>query len=526
MPPKRAQASTLARGLGRQPDPRTHVLVGMKHHHLLPLFCALSLSTSLHAQTPLRMGYGGSTSAFNITECDNGDLVLSSGSNTMQRIHADGTLVWAKSLATPYTVVGVSETLSGDLLVALNANNPDLGHAMPALVRLAADGSFIQGSYLNFPVSDVRAHRFMRTTIGRHILLVRNTTIGQDLNTLVCFNDAGAVLWAISPDGTSTVRMNDMAPNVGGGVLVFDAEDYSGVVMAISVVGTYQWGKYYGLGAFYGGVIYGAAPLPNNQIAFVGRAASFLDSWGNFLVMSTDQFGTPLSITGYDPGGQAAQYGNYISSNFAGDLVLGITYGSSDEMLMHLDPQGAIAWAKRNGNDVPQFGGDVRFLSTGGFTHLVQVNEYPGLRYFKSDLGMNVEGCYENLEVAVLNPPTVASDDLNYPLLQSSCTFTDYTVVVSDNAVEEVFPCISTALNAVAEKTGPRLSPVPATDRLRVEDLTTGSRLIVRNIAGQALFSTTATGPSEVIDVLALSPGAYLLDVWTPQGRTTLRFIK
>ena len=99
-------------------------------------------------------------------------------------------------------------------------------------------------------------------------------------------------------------------------------------------------------------------------------------------------------------------------------------------------------------------------------------------------------------------------------------------MVVSDNAVEEVFPCISTALTAVAEKTGPRLSPVPANDRLRVEDLTTGSRLIVRNIAGQALFSTTATGTSEVIDVLALSPSAYLLDVWTPQGRTTLRFIK
>jgi len=132
---------------------------------------SLFLVADEHAQAQSRMGYVGSVSAYSLTECDNGDMILQGEAFTLLRVHADGTLVWAKTLDTPGTIAGVAETLSGDLLVAATAADPDLGVDMPALIRLSSAGELISASSLQFPDFPLRAARFMTTSIDRHVLL-------------------------------------------------------------------------------------------------------------------------------------------------------------------------------------------------------------------------------------------------------------------------------------------------------------------------------------------------------------------
>ena len=471
------------------------------------------------------MGYAGSIAAYHITECADGDLVLF-GNDDLLRIHGDGSIVWAKTTPAMYAILGVSETLSGELLLALNMNNPDSGYVMPVLLRLSAEGDFIQGSYLQFATSPVAASSFVRTTIGRHMLFVRDLTIEQDLNTLVCFDDAGTVLWAISPTGDPNARFTDMAPAPGGGVYLFDAGPFDGVALSVSVLGQLQWSRSYGLGAQYGGSIAGAASLPGNQIAFIGRAATSLDIWGDVLVMRTDQNGVPIDVTGYDLNADFTIGACSISATFDGDLVLSTNYGSSDELLMRTTAEGTPVWTKRNGDNLQQFGGDVRVLGSGGFAHLVQANESPGLRYFRSDAALNVEGCYEDFTPTVLDPPAVGSEELIYGFQPAAVTFTDYTAVVSDIDVTEMMPCVAEGMNGPVSDVAPRVWPVPVTDRARISNLAAGGEVFLHDMTGKALRSFRVTSTELTLDLSDLPAGMYALDVPTVHGRTRLKLLK
>jgi hypothetical protein len=460
--------------------------------------CALVLCTHASAQ-PLRMGYGGSVTAYDITDCDNGDHVLSVGTGAIMRIHPDGSLVWAKTIQTQSAIVGITETFSGELMVALNVNNPDSGYSCPALVRLSSDGSFLSGQYLHFADAPVRAQRFLRN-VSRHMLLVRSTAIDQPMAALVGFSNAGDIDWAIAPANTdANNRFNEMSAGPNLGALLYDHDNFTGVITAVNVLGDQLWARSYGIGAQAGGVIYDAA-LMGNQIVFLARGASTEEPWGSFLLMR---------------------------ANMNGDRMVSLNYGSSDELLMRLNSSDSLLWIKRNGNDVPQFGGTVQYVNGGNtFTHVVNVNEYPGVRYFRSDASSQVGECYDDFSLTVMHPPVINSNVLDFPLIPTPVSTTSYTPIIEDVLVTEVLPCISQGVVVPPASKGPSLWPVPADDHIRIAGMVPGGRLVVRDALGRSVRSLAVTGLEQTFSVADLPVGSYLVDVPTAQGSVRLRFVK
>ncbi|MEO8588215.1 MAG: T9SS type A sorting domain-containing protein [Flavobacteriales bacterium] len=483
-------------------------------------FLLLFLVTScaqqgLHAQ-PVVAGYGGSFSAGKITPCANGDFLLTDDTQgSILRIHPDGALVWARSAAMQFRFAGISETASGDLLVALNVFLPDSGYLLPALLRLDANGSLLQARYLHTGTTAVYASRLIALGNGRHALLIRKS--GTNFHMLVCLDDGGAVVWSLTSSATPPLGYAEITTGASGGLLALGT-DFNGAVMSISSNGAVNWARRYGLSLDAAGTLTDAVPLPSGQLAFIGRAAITSSTWGDFLVLRTQADGTPIDVTPFVHGVPNNFTDGHITANALGDLIVSVNYGSSDELLFGLDPSMSTTWIKHNGNDIPQWGGSVHALVDGTFIHVVKTNETPNVRYFRSDTDQNVEGCYEDFALSQPGSLSVSYTDETSDLQPHAITFSNYSAALSELSVSEMAPCIAQSTVPPNAVPPPRAWPVPTGDELHISAIPVGSRMILCDALGKVWFERVTLQAEEVVDMSQLLPGPYFIILTSDSG--------
>ena len=78
---------------------------------------------------------------------------------------------------------------------------------------------------------------------------------------------------------------------------------------------------------------------------------------------------------------------------------------------------------------------------------------------------------------------------------------------------------IATGIGNIDAASGIRIYPNPANDKLVIEGVGKGTAIIITDITGREVYSTTASGNSTLITTAALVPGNYLLQLQTTAGR-------
>ncbi|MFZ1685932.1 MAG: T9SS type A sorting domain-containing protein [Flavobacteriales bacterium] len=490
--------------------------------------CSLFLHFTLVSAQTFRMGYLG-IGATDFLECANGDYVLASGTSLLHgpvRLDNNGSVLWTAHVNAYSILFGVVETTDGDLITGTSYVD-STGRLRPAIVKLDANGNLLWSRFFVCDTVDVRAHRLIRIAADRNIMLTLDQGTNAHMNTLICFNDAGVVQWALkSTPNIPDITFDELVVGSGGSFYIMTNEDFNGAIMKLGFAGSVLWSNEYALGAQYIGRFYDGITDTDGNPVFLARPL-FNAAYGDFLTMKCDATGAPTTAVGYTINAAGQVYGGDMDVDANGQRVINMAYGSSDLLVMLTDASGTPVWSKKNENDVFMYGGDIDVLNDGRFVNLTTAST-PGasLLLHRSDAALEIDGCFEPFGLTTVVPPTIQYGALAYPMNNSAVATVSFTTGTSSIAAPMVLPCSPSEVEVSVAPTAFAVTMDPLSGLLHVNGTTGPGEVHIVNGAGQVVHSGQHTGTSFDVDVHGLANGLYTITVFDASGTRVQRFIR
>jgi hypothetical protein len=174
-------------------------------------------------------------------------------------------------------------------------------------------------------------------------LLSRDGLIATDMN--------GDIQWSIKSDGVA----NSVAVATDGGLVFGGMKNNDFFIVKVDATGTFLWGHIYG-GAQEDKLTHIEAL--SDGFLLVGTTRSFGAQDTDYLVIRTNLNGViqwAKRMGGADNEGQGVSYSRAIQTQDNGFLLAGYTSGfgavAMDALAIKLDPNGAVQWATRAGDN-------------------------------------------------------------------------------------------------------------------------------------------------------------------------------
>ncbi|MEO0140675.1 MAG: hypothetical protein ABIM88_03905 [candidate division WOR-3 bacterium] len=333
------------------------------------------------------------------------------------KLNPDGSIAWAKAFGgsdyeCAYSII---QSLEGGYAVTGRTSSFGAGGSDILVLKLNPDGSLAWAKTFGGSSEDA-AYAMLQSSDGGYLVVGYTQSFGVEYVDILVLklNPDGSLAWARTFGGNlgdyaqSVIQTQDGGYAVAGYTASFGAGSSDVLVLKLNSDGSLAWARTFG-GTGPDGAL-SLTQASDGGYILAGYTYSFgAGSW-DFLVLKMNPNGSLAWAKTF--GGADYEYANFVTQASDGGYILaGYTHsfgaGSSDFLILKLDKDGSIAWAKTFGSGGLEYPYSLIQASDGGFVVAGHTNSFGAgesdLVVLSLDQNGDYPGCVEDCSPAEVN---------------------------------------------------------------------------------------------------------------------------